>query len=131
MLPLFALPWIALASPTAPSMTAGADCAEASRAAVEVVGGYDQVRVVTAPGAPRAALVVTVVDRDGWSSFTARAGGTSSLSVAGGGGGGAVTLAIEPDLDAPSGACALKLELMRGGEVVAAVDLAPAPVAGS
>ena len=130
MLPLFVLPGIALASPTAPSMTAGADCAEASRAAVEVVGGYDAVRVVTAPGAPRAALVVTVVDRDGWSSFTARAGGTSSLSVAGGGG-GAVTLAIEPDLDAPSGACALKLELMRGGEVVAAVDLAPAPVAGS
>lgn len=130
MLPLFVLPWIALAAPTAPSMTAGADCVEASRAAVEVVGGYDEIRVVTAPGAPRAALVVTAVDGDHWSSFTARAGGMSSLSVAGGGG-GLVTLAIEPDLDAPVGACALKLELMRGGEVVAAVDLAPAPIAGS
>lgn len=130
MLPLFVLPWIALAAPTAPSMTAGVDCAEASRAAIEVVGGYDEVRVVTAPGAPRAALVVTVADRTRWSSFTARAGGTSSMSVAGGEG-GAVTLAIEPDLDAPAGACALKLELVRGGEVVAAVDLAPAPTPGS
>ncbi|MBK9030550.1 MAG: hypothetical protein IPL61_04290 [Myxococcales bacterium] len=139
MLPLFVLPWIALATPTAPPMAAGTDCADAARAELQVAGGYDAVRVVTAPGAPGASVVVSVAGADRWTSLTARAGGPTSLSLAPGAD-GPVLVAVEPDLDAVVGACVQRVELLRGGEVIArldlvpaaaAVDLAPAAAAGS
>ena len=137
MLPLLFVPWIALATPTAPVQVAGVDCVEAPRVQLEVPGGYDTVRVVTAPGAAGASVVVSVASADRWASVTARGGGPTSLQL-GLGGGGAAVFAVEPDLDAAAGACVERIELLRGGELVAHVDLrasvaapAPASTAGS
>ncbi|MEZ4400321.1 MAG: hypothetical protein R3B06_09905 [Kofleriaceae bacterium] len=127
MLPLFVLPWLAFATPTT-ALPAVEPCVDTARAEVEVVGGYDGVRVVTADGDPGAAIVVSVLGDAGWASLTAPAGGASTLTLTDQTS-RHVILAVEPALDAPVSACARRIELVRRGEVVAAVDLAgrPAP----
>lgn len=114
-LSLFVLPWIALATPTkAPA------CDQAAHVAVQVPGGYDAVRVVTAPGQPGAAVVVSVAGGGRWTSLAARAGGPSTVKTTPAAG-GALVVAIEPSLDAPAAACVERIELILGGEVVARV----------
>ena len=124
---MFVIPWVALATPlvatpVAPTgvRTAGIDCAETARLPVDVPGGYDSVRVVTSAGQAGAAVVVSVAGADRGVSLTAPAGGPSTLTVTPSGG-GPVLVAIEPDLDVAVGACVERIDLLRGGEVVARV----------
>jgi hypothetical protein len=117
---LLLIPWIALA-PAAPRV-AGVDCAEAARVEVAVPGGYDGVRVVSAPGAYGARTVVTVADRERWLSLSAHAGVATALTSATSHA-DRVTLAIEPDLDAAAGACVVAVEFLRSGEIVATATI--------
>lgn len=126
MLRIVLFKWLSLASlPAAPPMVAGHDCAEAGRATIEAPYGYDALRVVTAPGRPGAAVTVSVAGGDRWTSVRAVAGGASTVSLGATEVGGVVTLAIEPDLDAPVGACVQTIELLRGGDVIGSIALHP------
>lgn|GEM_PF-2786249 len=114
--------WLTLASPGQP-MVAGHDCAEAGRATIEAPSGFDSVRVTTAAGEPGAAVTVSVVGGDRWTSLRAVEGGTSTVSLDATDVGGLVTVAIEPDLEASVGACIESIELLRGGDVIGSVAL--------
>lgn len=114
-LSLFVLPWFALATPTA-----APTCDQAAHLTVQAPGGYDAVRVVTAPGAPGAEVVVAVAGGGRWTSFAARAGGPSTLRTTPAPG-GELVIAIEPSLEASATACVERIELILGGEVVARV----------
>lgn len=124
MLRLVLFKWIALAS-SPDAQVAGHDCAEASRARLEAPYGYDAVRVTVAPGQAGAAVTVSVAGADRWTSLRATEGGVSTVSLDPTERGGVVTLAIEPDLDAPVGACVQSIELLRGGDVIGSIALTP------
>jgi hypothetical protein len=115
-LSLFVVPWIALAAPPA-----APTCDQAAHLSVQVPGGYDAVRVVTAPGRAGAAVVVSVAGGGRWTSLEALAGGPSTLQTVPRRPGGPLVVAIEPSLEAPATACVERIELILGGEVVARV----------
>lgn len=124
MLRVLLFQWISLASASDPAVApkvAGVDCAEGGRARIEAPLGFDGVRVTTAPGPEGAAVSVSVAGGGRWVSLRAAAGGASTVVLGPTETGGPITIAIEPDLDAPAGACVERIELLRAGDVIATI----------
>jgi hypothetical protein len=107
--------------PARPVKVAGLHCSEAGRAIVAAPTGFDGVRVVVADAAPGAAVDVTVLTGASDRRVRARGGGAWSLRMEATAPSGPVLVAIEPSLDAPSGACVERVELLRDERVVADV----------
>ena len=87
---------------------------------LEVPVGFDEVRVVVGAGRPGAASAVTVLAGNSDRRVTAFGRGRWALTMTDMLPAGPVVVAVEPLLDAPASACVERVELVRGGAVVAA-----------
>ena len=94
-------------------------CADAGRVELSVPVGFDEVRVVTGADRPGAAASVTVLVGNADRQVTAFGGGRWALAMSEPMPAGPVVVAVEPVLDAPASACVERVELVRGGAVIA------------
>jgi hypothetical protein len=97
-----------------------ASCPDTARVELSVPVGFDEVRVVVGAGRPGGASAVTVVAGDSDRRVTAFGRGRWALAMTDMLPAGPVLVAVEPVLDAPSSACIERVELVRGGAVIAA-----------
>jgi hypothetical protein len=97
-----------------------ATCADAARMELSAPVAFDEVRVMVGAGRPGAASAVTVVAGDSDRRVTAFGRGRWALAMTDMLPAGPVLVAVEPVLDAPASACVERVELVRGGAVVAA-----------
>jgi hypothetical protein len=124
---LVTLAGLGIAAAAAVAATAGAAdgapavrCADAARLELSVPVAFDEVRVMVGAGRPGAASAVTVVAGDSDRKVTAFGRGRWALAMTDMLPAGPVVVAVEPVLDAPASACVERVELVRGGAVVAA-----------
>lgn len=94
-------------------------CADAARMELSVPVAFDEVRVMVGAGRPGAASAVTVVAGDSDRRVTAFGSGRWALAMTDMLPAGPVLVAVEPVLDAPASACVERVELVRGGAVIA------------
>jgi hypothetical protein len=96
-----------------------ATCADAARMELSAPVAFDEVRVMVGAGRPGAASAVTVVAGDSDRRVTAFGRGRWALAMTDMLPAGPVVVAVEPVLDAPASVCIERVELVRGGAVVA------------
>jgi hypothetical protein len=96
-------------------------CPDAGRTEVTVPDGIDGIRVFATDGRPGAATDITVLAGGRDRTVRAFGGGVFGLELDEPLRARRVQVALEPVLDAPSGACVSRVELLRGGAVVATV----------
>jgi hypothetical protein len=124
---LVTLAGLGIAAAAAVAATAGAAdgapgaarCADAARMELSVPVAFDEVRVMVGAGRPGAASAVTVVAGDSDRRVTAFGRGRWALAMTDMLPAGPVVVAVEPVLDAPASACVERVELVRGGAVIA------------
>lgn len=96
-------------------------CPDAGRAEVAVPAGVDGIRVFATDGHPDAATDVTLLAAGRHRTVRAFGGGVFGLQLDKPLRALRIQVALEPVLDAPSGVCVSRVELLRGGTVVATV----------
>jgi hypothetical protein len=95
-------------------------CSDAERTELSVPVGFDEVRVFVGGSSPGAAAAVTVLAGNSDRRVTAFGRGRWALAMSEPLPAGRVVVAVEPVLDAPAPACVERVELVRGGAVIAA-----------
>ncbi len=98
-------------------------CPDAGRTEVSVPDGIDGIRVFASDGRPGAATDITVLVAGRDRTIRAFGGGVFGLQLDEHLPGRRIQVALEPVLDAPSAACVSRVELLRGGAVVATAQI--------